>query len=84
MGAIDLPALLEENDWLTEIAEPDFFGDVRIVAVGSGGDLLRLVFNDYGKLAGGYLTETSGRNWHTERVTDVAKWIHNLSGPIDA
>lgn len=83
MAVIDLPRIAEENDWQLDMdnAAPDWFGDCRIKAFGVGG-VVTMVFNDCGKMVGGYMAARDGTLWHSERVTDVARWLREWNGDV--
>lgn len=78
-----LPEHAEQNDWVVSTREPDFFGDVRVSMLSAGGSVILLVFDAVGKLSGGYLTERSGKMFHTDKCRDVEVWLAEQNGPIE-
>jgi hypothetical protein len=73
-ASTELPALAVEQGWAVNTTTPDYWGDVRTTAVSDEGTI-RMVFDQTGKLLGGYMSDARRRNWHTTRVQDVQRWL---------
>jgi hypothetical protein len=70
----DLAAIAGDRGYAVNVAEPDYFGEVRTTAVGDA-HTLKWLHDKHGQFVSAYLMDGRGRTYRTTRIGDVKKWM---------
>lgn len=71
---VELPALATRNGFAVNVADPDYFGEVRVTAIGDAGTI-RMLFGRDQKLISAYHDDTRRRTYRTTRIGTVKDWL---------